>query len=365
MSDAVEAMIEWCNAQGGINGRQVEGTYYDAQITQVNNVMTEACASEFALVGQGWSLDGSQEQTRRGCGLPSIPGFAVSPQHSNGPLKFEGFPVPADYTVASHAAQVAELFPEQVKKAAVVYANYSATIDSKDKVLSAYPSLGWEFLDCPQEYNITGEADWRPIATNLKNCGAEAVYFSGSPNPNFRNLLEAAALVDYEPIWVTDPNFYDFAFRDWNTSGYGDNVYFRLSAVPFEEAADNPATQQYVDAVEGAGGRTSLLGLQSTSAFLLFATAAKACGADLTRQCLVDELSTITEWTAGGLHAAGNPGENLPSDCGILMKLTGTTFERVVPEETATYDCDPSYAAETSGPVLERSKLDADRISQL
>ena len=46
------------------------------------------------------------------------------------------------------------------------------------------------------------------------------------------------------------------------------------------------------------------------------------------------------------------------------LKLEGTAFVRVTPTEVATYDCDPSYAAKTSGPVLERAKLDADRISQ-
>ena len=38
-SDAVEAMIEWCNEQGGINGREIKGNYYDAKILEVNNVM--------------------------------------------------------------------------------------------------------------------------------------------------------------------------------------------------------------------------------------------------------------------------------------------------------------------------------------
>ena len=54
MSDAIKAMIKWCNDQGGINGRQVTGKYYDAAIMNVNNVMTEACTQVFMLVGQGW-----------------------------------------------------------------------------------------------------------------------------------------------------------------------------------------------------------------------------------------------------------------------------------------------------------------------
>ena len=35
MGDAVKAMIAWCDAQGGINGRKIVGDYYDAAITNV------------------------------------------------------------------------------------------------------------------------------------------------------------------------------------------------------------------------------------------------------------------------------------------------------------------------------------------
>src|SRR3954447_4633438 len=43
MSDAIKPMIEWCNAQGGINGRTVVGNYYDAKVLQVTQAVTQAC----------------------------------------------------------------------------------------------------------------------------------------------------------------------------------------------------------------------------------------------------------------------------------------------------------------------------------
>ena len=36
ITDAMEAIMDWCNDQGGINGRQIEGNYYDAKMTEVN-----------------------------------------------------------------------------------------------------------------------------------------------------------------------------------------------------------------------------------------------------------------------------------------------------------------------------------------
>ena len=60
--DAVKPMIKWCNDQGGINGRKIVGKYYDAQVLQVTQAMTQACNDKvFMLVGQGFVLDANQE----------------------------------------------------------------------------------------------------------------------------------------------------------------------------------------------------------------------------------------------------------------------------------------------------------------
>ena len=83
MGDAVKAMVAWCNAQGGINGRQIVGDYYDSAVTNVGSVMTQACKTDFMLVGEGFALDGLAEQTRLGCNLAAVPGFTVSPVVAN------------------------------------------------------------------------------------------------------------------------------------------------------------------------------------------------------------------------------------------------------------------------------------------
>ena len=52
------------------------------------NRMAEACGEVFMMVGQGWAFDGSAEQTRVGCGLPSVPGYTVSSVAAHGPKTF-------------------------------------------------------------------------------------------------------------------------------------------------------------------------------------------------------------------------------------------------------------------------------------
>ena len=49
----------------------------------------------------------------------------------------------------------------------------------------------------------------------------------------------------------------------------------------------------------------------------------------------------------------------------MLIKLNGTSYERVAPTEPGTYDCDPSWVAKVEGvPALVAAKLDENRISQ-
>jgi len=366
VSDAMRAFIGWCNEQGGINGREVVGTYYDAKITEVNNVIADACSKVFSLVGELWVFDDGQEPARRECGLPAVPAAAGTATFANAPLKYEPVPSAIDRASVYSGIKLAEMYPDEVKKAGVLYGDYAVMRDRKDQMQEALTANGWEFLpDCSLSYNIQGEADWKPFVQKLKDCGAEAIYYVGAPYPNFENMLTASQQFDFTPIWMSDTNTYDESFRLWNVDGLADRVYFRMGFLPFEEADEVPAIQQFLDIVNADGGDPNQLGEQAASAFLLWATAAKACGSDLTRECVDQQLADTHEWTGGGLHAVADPGNNEPPECGLMLKLQGTEFVRVTPEETATFECDPSYVYDL-GPtsdVLVRHGIGADRIA--
>lgn len=363
LSDAMKAMIKWCDAEGGINGRQIDGVYYDAAVTQVNNVMLNACKQVFMLVGEGFALDGAAEAIRQGCDLPAVPGYSVSADFANAPLMHQGVPNPIDRTPDELAIQIAKAFPDKIQKTAVMYANYPSTQETADKVLQTYPKFGFQFLNCPQVFSINGEPDYKPFMLRLKDCGAQVVYFTGSGEPYLENILDAAAQVDYHPTWIADTNIYDEAIPQWNTAGNGDNVYVRTAIIPVEEASANKAVADYVDIVKGNGGDVSVLGEQATSSFLLWATAAKACGSGLTRTCILDHLSEVHNWTSGGLHAATDPGSNLPPQCGMVLKLTGTKWVQAIPAQVGTFDCSADSVVVVSGSMVDSVKLGPDRVS--
>ena len=368
MSDAMKALIDWCNQQGGINGRHVVGNFYDGKVTEVDKALTQACADKvFMMVGEGYVFDSGQEQIRIGCQLAAMPGFAVSGAFNQGPGVRLSVPAPGDEVTVSGAYQAAALFPDAVKKAAFVYAQYPATQEPRDKYAFGFPSAGWNFLNCDQIYGITGEADWTPFAQALQACGVDAVVWVGSPNPNFQNLLTAAKQVGYNPtLWYTENNQYDSDFAKWNADngGAADHVYVRTNYVPFEEAAKAPAVQKYLDLIKGSGGKPAILGEAAASSFLLWATAVQQCGSEVTAKCVFEKVDAIHDWTAGGLHSPGDPGANETTTCGILLKMHGGTFDRVAPTDK-TFDCQDKYVVKNIDTPAVGAAMLVNRVSTL
>ena len=368
MSDAIKPMIKWCNQQGGINGRKIIGNYYDAKVLQVTQAMTQACNDKiFMLVGQGWVLDSGQEQIRIGCKLSTIPGFAVGTAFASGSGMQQPIPSPGDQVSDSAAFQVAKLFPDAVKKAAFVYAQFPATQETRDKEAAGYPKAGWKFLNCDKIYAVSGESDWKPLASGLKSCGAQAVVWVGSPDPNFEDFLNAAKQVGFAPkAWVTDPNQYTAAFAQWNgqNGGAGNNVYVRMTGVPFEFANQVPAVKQYMQLVAASHGTIGLLGEQAASAFLLWATGVKSCGSDVTAKCVLDSAAKQTNWTGGGLHIPTDPGVNDAPKCGMLLKLQGPNWVKVLPTGNTLFDCNDEYLVKgITTSAVKAAKLNANRVA--
>ena len=364
MSDAVRALIDWCNEQGGINGREVVGTYYDARITEVTNVMTEACDQVFMLVGEGFSLAGTAEQTRLGCGLPAVPGILGGSDVANAPLMVSPAPQPVDYFNVQGAAALADAFPEAVTKAGIMLPDFPATVDLAEKATGTFPSVGWQFLDCTQRYPITGVTDFRPYLQKLADCGAEVV-FTPDAAANLENQLDAAHQLEFEPIWMVTSTVYDENFANWNQNGNADQVYFGNAFVPLADTTPGTANAVYVELVTGSGGDVSYLGQQAASAFLLWATAADACGDELTRECVMQELAGVHDWTAGGLSSPQDPGGNLPGECGLVLKVEGTGFVQWQPEAVGEFACDPSYLAQVDPPIATAGvlELDGERVA--
>lgn len=362
IGDAVTGMIKWCNDQGGINGRTIKGTNYDAALTKVNTVMQQACKTDFMLVGEGFAGDDGAEATRVGCGLPAVPAFAVGPNFANGPMMFQAVPNPDDVQPAAVYSQLLALKPDTKSSFAYQGSNLPAAVSSIAKSKPAAEGAGFTTVDCGVTINYAGEPNYVPFAQKFKDCGAKIIYLSTTPSPPVFGLLTAMDQVGAHPTYMMQGNGYSAEFAKWNVSGLADNVYVPSAFQPFENASTVPAVQKYLDVIKTVDGKPSLLGMQATSSFLLWATAAKDCGADLTRQCVINKLSKQHEWTGGGLSATTDPGANLPTKCGLLLKMTKSTWSQVYPAKAGEFDCKDSYRFKLPESTWG-AKLNSDRIA--
>lgn len=363
-TDALEAFVAHCNSLGGINGRSVEVVVYDAAVFEVSARMAAACDQVFMLVGQGFALDGLGEEIRQGCGVASVPAWSVSADFGHAPLMYQSVPNPSDQQAMSQAYQVAALHPDRIADSAVMFANFGATIETKDKVLASWPQAGYEF-DLAIEFNVFGEEDWTPFVLQLKDAGIDHVYFTGNCLPHYQQLREAAVVNGYDAVWTVEANFYDAACIAANSNGAMDRTYVRLAHLPLEEAGSVPALQQFLSILDAAGVEPTLLGLQSTSSFLLWAAAAGACGRELTTRCVLDNIAALEDWTAGGVQVPAVPRDNNAPVCGLLMEFDGLDYRRVAPAEPATFECDDSWRATVETAAVAAAALDGDRVSRL
>ncbi len=247
------------------------------------------------MVGEGFALDEAGESIRLGCNLAAVPGFTVGPDVANAPEMYQAVPNPVDYLPASPFFQAAKLFPTQVKAYDFLHTTLTSATEvtyAKDKTAAA--AAGWNNLNCGVTINYNGEPNYTPFAQKFKTCGVQMIYSNLGPGPPLFGMLDAINQVGLKPIYIMETNDYTTEMSAWNTSGIGNDIYVRDAFVPIEEASTNPAVAKYVSLVTADGGKVSQLGQQAASSFLLWATEAKACGSNLTRQCMINNLSKVT-----------------------------------------------------------------------
>lgn len=344
--DAGEAFVEWCNGQGGINGRQLELTQYDAAISNYQPELDAACDQEFAMVGGGAVQDNLWATTGAACGLIDVAGFAVTPEKSGtvGPDVVEesrvvqAVPNTSDTYEVGGLQTLAEEHPEAFQHVGILYGDFETLRLQADKGRQAIEAEGGSIVS-EQTYNLLGEANWAPIASTLEGDGVQWVYFVGEPQ-NLALLQQAMVEIGYQPeVTFQEANHYDAEYLA-AAGEAAEGTFVRAVYVPFEEAGENAATQQYLDMIEAVDGKVALLGAQSVSAWLLFADAARQCddAGTLTRTCVLATAGSVTEWTGGGLHAPTDPSTNTPTHCSMILQVQDGAFTRYSPDEG--FDCD-------------------------
>jgi len=373
--DSSLAFIKWCNDQGGISGLKIEPVDLDGQLLQVEAAMTKACKSIFAMVGGAYVQDDLEFSGKDGsdfhkCKLIDLPAFAVSVKKSESNGQVQPIPNPAYKKATAWIQDFKKLYPSESKKNVVVYGELPSLKVVKSQYDAAVESVGGMEALPALSYPVVGLTDWGPLADKVISSGATSLYYIGEP-ANLANLMAKLTEKKWPGKVLNETNVYDEKTFSKGPEAV-EGITVRVPFPPFEEASDFPAVKQYLDNLKAydPSSKAASLGIQSTSAWLLFASAAKKCAADngdtIDRTCILKTAKTFTDWTAGGLHAPSNPGSSEPTQCSLLLEAKGGKWVRLYPEIGGTDDdkdgfhC-PSDSSATVTEDLGKGAVDPSR----
>jgi hypothetical protein len=360
--DTSSVFTKWCNSLGGINGRLIKDDLLDAAIFDYNAKITTACAQDFALVGGGGVFDNTGQKTRLSCLLPDYPAYLVTAEARGADLTTQVTPGPNNALNFGLARYLAAKFPDSVNNVGYLTGNVATTITNKNQYEEAGLKLGFGKAVYDAQYNSTGEPTWTPIAQAIKDAGVKGLFFVGEPS-DYSQLLTALASINYKLEWVAAAaNQYDPKLL----AGAGkaldfEPVYIAVATTPFQ--TDSPAIKQYEalfnQYLPSSTRKQAALGLNSFSAWLLFAQAVKSCGGDVTAKCVYDAAHKVTTWDGGGLQAPSNPASGTePSNCIAVVKPSSTGWTVLHwPPETGGFNCQSANVVALKGDYGTGTKL--------
>lgn len=353
--DTADAFAKWCDAAGGILGRKVVVHDRDAALLNVAQQTIAACESDFALVGNGEAFDSASVDQRLKCGLPDIPAYDNSPEAVAAPLKVEPQPNPIEQNSAAPWRAAKHLFPNDTKVGMLV-GNLAGVTTSGLRAKETAQLLGYDVVYYTL-YPAAGIDNPQSYVQQMKAAGVQVEMLVGD-NSSQVALDKAMQTAGWYPdVMVFAANFYDPTFTA-NGGAALRSSYVADAYYPFELASQNPPTAQYVNIMraELPHPKISAIGVQAWDAWMLFATAAKACGSGLTRECLLRQAASEPQWTAGGLKRPVDTNTANPqgATCDIILRVTAGGF---APDASALpptpgdgpFNCDPANSIHLKG----------------
>ncbi len=346
--DAATAFTRWCNAAGGILGRKLTLHLHNSAILNVPAQMIVACSQDFALVGNGEAFDDAGVAKRVACKLPEIPAYDNSPLAAEAPLSVHAAPMPINQEVAAGLNAMKKLIPG-VSKIGFITGNLAGVVVTKDRDKEAAQLLGFSSV-YDFTYPITGPANWTPYVQAMQHAGVQLLELTGSPQ-DIIGMEKAMSATGWYPQGILEQaNQYDQRLISEAGSALK-NTYVTTGFVPFEDASMYPAMKQLLDISKtfNPSGKIAALSANAWTAWLLFAEAAKACGSNLTRTCLLQQAGSQTAWTGGGIQGPANTNPSSPQSatCLALLQATPSGFvsaANLLPPTPGKepFNCDPS-----------------------
>ena len=296
----MQAFVDFCNSYGGINGRLLKLTKIDSKLFQQLEATKEACNDKvFAIVGSGSVTDNQGAQQMLDCGLIEVPAYTATAAKALSDNLVQPIPNPSNYFNTGPPKFIAKEHPEAVKKAAVLYGDIATAADQAKRIQKAYGMEGFKFTYVKKTPVIS--ESYTSEVQDMKSKGIQYVTMV-SALQEVQKLLRDMDTQDFKPEVVDlGQQYYDPGLPP---SPGAEGALVQVNTIPFEQVDQNPALQAYEAAYKKVKTniKPTTLGVQAFSAGLLFATAVKSAGDDLTRATVLAKLKAIHTWDGGGLQ---------------------------------------------------------------
>jgi ABC-type branched-subunit amino acid transport system substrate-binding protein len=342
MWDTATAYVDWCNAAGGIDGRKLILDKRDSAETNYLPQVETSCTADLAMVGTMGVLDNTGVAAWQKCGIPNFTAATVSSAAANAKLMYPSNPLPANQENIGGFPVIFQQNPGVQDHIGTLYAAGAAAAREQHTYNEAIVADGGKVVYSAQ-YNALGQVNWAPYVEAMKKAGVQMMFLNDTI-PTSVALDQAMSTAGWYPkIQISPPQDYDTSFLTTGAS-VAKNYYVYMPSEPLEAASAVPAVTQY-EQIMSKYVPTAHLGFFGEMAFgswLLFSEAAKACGSNLTRSCVEQQVAKQTNWTGGGLQGTINPASNKASDCYIVMKIENAKFVQAIPSKLGQFDCSPA-----------------------
>lgn len=338
--EVADAFADWCNEAGGINGRQLVIVDRDGKLFEAASVVLDACQSDFMLVGGGAALDAPITEPRLDCDLGAIP--ALNPSYDGQTSDLQAVIGRTSETESNWGLfrLLHEEFHDAFDKIGIV------SIDTPD-VRIAYERFQRALEG--QGLSITSFQAGPPSLDNIRTYiqplvgRSEALVLPISLVEVFRAIND----VGYEPEVIVDQGgiFYGLdtveSLREVPLSA---PLYTASTTFPLDRASENSTVAKLVELEEAAFGRADPGHVMPWITWLLFAASASACD-ELTVDCVIDNATADSAYTAGGLMAPIDLTDPTQLNrCVAISRVSGDGLvydeERTQPTDSL-FNCDP------------------------
>ena len=343
----IQAFAAYVNSNGGVCGRKLVVKSADDNLDASQNATaTQSLAnSVLAFVGSFSVDDQGGAAVLQQNGIPDV-GEALSPQRFNLATNFSPQPEPVGWNLAPYV-YFKQKYPDAAAHMAYFTENNATAEQTGLAEVAALKSIGYQFVYSEEGIEPT-QTNFDTEARNMQSHGVKGLVFQSTAgiyadmakslyNIGYLNQLQLAdwGAPAYDPAFIAQAGpAANGAILEQSVALYaGEDA----SSTPEVALFDKWYTALYHTAPDIFASYGWLSGM-------LFVQGINAGGAP-TRSALLSGLSTITQFTGGGIVASDNPAKKTPAYCYIIIDVVNGKFVRDPADPATGFDCanTPNY----------------------